>query len=172
MLPAARSGRKEGCSLPAGLAPDPHHHLQGLTRHWTTSFLLLHPSPQGKAFPARRNGKGSGGGRRLPAQHLLGHVDERHLAAESAHGLRHLHPELVDADAFDAASEDGADCWGEWQSGTNLAYDTVEFSKSGAVGDPGQSSAAAGEQLLAAAADSLAALMETVAERDIGEKNS
>jgi creatinine amidohydrolase len=80
--------------------------------------------------------------------------------------LRHLRPELVDEDRFEEAWENGAAGWGEWQSGTNVAYDTVEFSESGAVGDPGESSAAAGEQLLDAAAESLAALLETVADRE------
>ena len=31
--------------------------------------------------------------RGLPPEHVLGHVDHRHLAAEPAHGLRHLHPD-------------------------------------------------------------------------------
>jgi creatinine amidohydrolase len=79
--------------------------------------------------------------------------------------IRHLQPELVDGDRFEQAREDGAASWGEWQSGTNLAYDTIEFSESGVVGDPTESSASAGEQLLAAAAASLAELLETVEKR-------
>ena len=31
--------------------------------------------------------------RRLAPEHVLGHVDHRHLAAEPTHGLRHLHPD-------------------------------------------------------------------------------
>ena len=54
-----------------------------------------------------------------------------------------------------------------WQSGTNLAYDSAEFTASGVVGDPAASSAEAGEQLLEAAGGALADLLETVAARDV-----
>lgn len=81
--------------------------------------------------------------------------------------VRHLRPELVDESAFERASSEGADGWGEWQSGANLAYDSAEFTESGVVGDPQESSATAGEQLLAAASKQLAALLEAVAERDV-----
>jgi creatinine amidohydrolase len=79
--------------------------------------------------------------------------------------IRHLHAHLVDEEQFEEASENGASGWGEWQSGTNLAYDTVEFSDNGTVGDPGQSSAEAGAQLLEAAAESLAELLAAVEDR-------
>ncbi len=80
--------------------------------------------------------------------------------------LQHVHPELVDESQFDAAAADGADSWGEWQSGTNLAYDTAEFSANGAVGDPGKSSAEVGERLLSAAGDKLKHLLTAVAGRE------
>ncbi|MFC7131737.1 MULTISPECIES: creatininase family protein [Salinibaculum] len=85
--------------------------------------------------------------------------------------VRHIQPDIVDEDRFEQAATEGADGWGEWQSGTNLAYDTAEFSESGTVGDPGQSSAEAGEQLLAAAADALADLLGTVERREWHQKN-
>jgi creatinine amidohydrolase len=81
--------------------------------------------------------------------------------------LRHLHPELVDEDRFAEASDEGADRWGEWMSGVNLAYDTDEFSESGAVGDPAQSDPAVGEALLDQAGDALADLLAAVARRDV-----
>jgi creatinine amidohydrolase len=100
-------------------------------------------------------------------------IDALPAGAEMGHGgpvetslLRHVAPETVNEDRFDAAREGGADGWGEWQSGANLAYDTAEFSENGTVGDPGGSSAAAGEQLLRAAADALADLLATVATRE------
>jgi creatinine amidohydrolase len=83
--------------------------------------------------------------------------------------LQAIHPELVHEDRKEEAAENGAAGWGEWQSGTNLAYDTAEFSDSGAVGDPREASAKAGEQLLAQAADALCALLDRVRERDIGQ---
>ncbi len=81
--------------------------------------------------------------------------------------VRALDPDLVDTGRFVAAAADGADGWGEWQSGTNLAYDSAEFTDSGVVGDPGESSEVAGQQLLAAAAEALAALLEAVETRDL-----
>ena len=80
--------------------------------------------------------------------------------------LRRVHPGLVDEDAFTAAAADGADSWGEWQSGTNLAYDTAEFSENGTIGDPGESSEALGEALLDAASEELKALLAAVDKRE------
>lgn len=81
--------------------------------------------------------------------------------------VRALNPDLVEEDRFAEAAAGGADGWGEWQSGTNLAYDSAEFTESGVVGDPGLSSEAAGEQLLALASEALADLFEAVADREI-----
>jgi creatinine amidohydrolase len=80
--------------------------------------------------------------------------------------LRHLRPDLVDEAAFEDATTGGADSWGEVHSGTNLAYDTVEFSANGTVGDPRKSSAELGEALLEAAGENLAALLGTIASRE------
>lgn len=83
--------------------------------------------------------------------------------------IQHLRPELVDTDRFSEAVADGAKGWGEWQSGTNLTYDTVEFSESGAVGDPGRGSAEAGAELLDRAADALVDLLDVVENRELRE---
>ncbi len=50
--------------------------------------------------------------------------------------LQHVSPELVREDRLDEAAAGGADRWGEWVHGVNLAYDTDEFSENGTVGDP------------------------------------
>ncbi|ERH09198.1 MAG: uncharacterized protein, putative amidase [halophilic archaeon J07HX64] len=81
--------------------------------------------------------------------------------------VSHLRPDLVDETAFEAAAEGGADGWGEWQDGVNLAYDSAEFSDSGVVGDPGEGSADLGERLHDLASDRLASLLDTVATREI-----
>lgn len=103
-------------------------------------------------------------------------IDETELSRELAMGhggpvetslLRHLHPDLVDTDAFEEAAAGAAAQWGEWQSGVNLAHDSAEFAASGVVGDPGESSAALGEQLLGTAATKLGDLLDVVATRDI-----
>ena len=80
--------------------------------------------------------------------------------------VQHCYPDLVHTDRLDEASEGAADRWGEWQSGVNLAYDSAEFAENGVVGDPNASSADLGERLLAEASGKLAALLETVDERD------
>jgi creatinine amidohydrolase len=77
--------------------------------------------------------------------------------------LLHVAPEDVHEEEFEAAATEGADRWGEWVGGVNLAYDTREFSDNGVVGDPGEASAQRGEALLETAGDELATLVERVA---------
>ncbi len=79
--------------------------------------------------------------------------------------VRHVRPDLVHVDRFAAAADGAADGWGEWTAGTNLAFDTAEFTESGVVGDPGASDTAIGEAVLDAAADALAELLTAVRER-------
>jgi creatinine amidohydrolase len=80
--------------------------------------------------------------------------------------LRAVAPSLVDESRLAEAAAGAADGWGEWQSGTNLSYDSAEFTENGVVGDPSHSSEALGEALLDAAGEALAALFGTVATRD------
>ncbi|WP_299268062.1 creatininase family protein [Halorientalis sp.] len=82
--------------------------------------------------------------------------------------LRHLHPELVNEDRLDEAAEGGADGWGEWESGVNLAHDSAEFSENGTVGDPRGGNTDLGKQLVEEAATALSALLERVSNRDTG----
>ncbi|WP_254528662.1 creatininase family protein [Natrinema gelatinilyticum] len=95
-------------------------------------------------------------------------------AAEMGHGgpletalLRHLEPESIREDRIDEARAGAAEGWGDWTSGVNLAYDSAEFTENGVVGDPSGGDAERGNELLELAADSLARLLEAVAERDI-----
>jgi creatinine amidohydrolase len=80
--------------------------------------------------------------------------------------VRHLRPELIREDRLDAAGEGAADGWGEFESGTNLAYDSAEFSENGTVGDPRDGSDELGERAFADAVDALVALLARVATRD------
>lgn len=79
----------------------------------------------------------------------------------------HCQPDLIDEDQFEAATAGGAEHWGDWQSSVNLAYDAVEFTESGVVGDPSEGSPALGEQLLEEAATALADLLEAVKTREL-----
>lgn len=80
----------------------------------------------------------------------------------------HLDPDLVQPDEFERAHVDGTDTWGEWAAGVNLAYDSAEFTDSGAIGDPGEASPELGAALLEGAGEALATLLDAVADRDLG----
>ncbi|MBB6646673.1 creatininase family protein [Halobellus ruber] len=84
--------------------------------------------------------------------------------------LRHTDPESVHEDRLEAAAADGADRWGEWQGRVNLAVDSDEFTDNGVVGDPRESSAELGEELLAKSADALCDLLDAVRDRDPGPR--
>ena len=91
--------------------------------------------------------------------------DLGHAGPAETSMIRHLRPELIREDRTETAAEGGSAGWGEWVSGTNLAYDSDEFTDSGAVGDPREGSAELGAELLAEATDSLVALLDAVADR-------
>ncbi|WP_136716591.1 creatininase family protein [Halorientalis salina] len=95
-------------------------------------------------------------------------IDMGHGGPLETSVLQHLHPDLVDEDRLDEAGEGAAEGWGEFQSGTNLAYDSAEFSENGAVGDPSDGSKALGETIFDEAVGALAALLDRVAARDRG----
>ena len=94
-------------------------------------------------------------------------VEMGHAGAAETALLRATHPALVREDRVDDAREGAAGRWGEWVSGTNLAYDTDAFSENGVVGDPSVGDAELGEWLLEAAAEALAELVSVVAEREV-----
>ena len=81
--------------------------------------------------------------------------------------VRHLRPELIREDRLDEAGEGAADGWGEFESGTNLAYDSAEFSENGTVGDPRDGSDELGETAFGEAVAGLVDLLERVATRDV-----
>jgi len=78
-----------------------------------------------------------------------------------------VRPDLVHDDRFEAAAAGAGDTFGEFEQGANLAYDFATFSESGNIGDPSESDAELGERLLADATESLVALLETVASRNV-----
>lgn len=81
--------------------------------------------------------------------------------------MRYLRPELVHEDRTETAAEGAAEQWGEWLNGTNLAYDSAEFTESGVVGDPRNGSEELGEELLSEAAEALSELLDAVAVRAV-----
>ncbi len=91
--------------------------------------------------------------------------DLGHAGPAETSMIRHLRPELIREDRTEAAAVGGADRWGEWVSGTNLAYDSDSFTDSGAVGDPRDGDAELGAELLDEAAASLSELIAAVETR-------
>lgn len=79
--------------------------------------------------------------------------------------LRYEHPALVREDRVETAGENGADRWGDWVSGVNLAYDSDEFTENGVVGDPAEGDAERGEELLTLASEALVELLGALSEQ-------
>ena len=92
----------------------------------------------------------------------MGHAGGRETAL-----LRATHPELVQEDRLDDAAENGADRWGDWVSGVNLAHDSHEFTENGVVGDPREGTPSLGEELLDQATENLTALFEELETRSL-----
>jgi creatinine amidohydrolase len=90
-----------------------------------------------------------------------------HAGSVETSVVMHHAPERLHEGRFEAATEAASDGWGEWVSGTNIAYDSAEFTENGTVGDPTGATADRGAALTAAAADALAGLFEAVAGRDV-----
>lgn len=78
----------------------------------------------------------------------------------------HLRPDLVHEGRIQEARNGAADRWGEWVGGTNLAYDTDEFTGTGVVGDPTGGDADLGAELLAEVAATLADVLAAIGERE------
>lgn len=76
--------------------------------------------------------------------------------------IRHHYPDLLVQERVAEAGRNGSDQWGEWIAGTNLAYDSIEFTENGVVGDPRLGDAELGEELTGVASDSLVELLAAV----------
>ena len=94
----------------------------------------------------------------------LGHAD----AVETSMMLA-VADEFVREDALEAAEENGGDSWGESVRGASVGFDAIDFTESGAVGEPTNASREEGAKLLNHAGDDLAALVEWLAEEDLAD---
>lgn len=88
-----------------------------------------------------------------------------HGGALETAALLAIDPSLVDEGQLEAAATAASDRWGAWVGGTNLAVDTDEFAPNGVVGDPTAATAELGETVLAEAAEHLAEVASTLADR-------
>lgn len=76
---------------------------------------------------------------------------------------------LIDKEALGEAVAEGAPWWGLQRSGAEVGFDTLDFSKSGAIGDPRKASKEAGERLYRAALERLIELVRWLKEVPEGE---
>jgi len=74
-------------------------------------------------------------------------------------------PALVREDALAEAGEGAPDGWGSTVHGAAVGFDTIDFTPTGAVGDPTEGSADAGERLFEAAAAELDTLVDWLCEQ-------
>jgi len=88
-----------------------------------------------------------------------------HAGAAETSLLLAIGAERVREGAIEAAGEGVPDSWGETVHGAGVGLDTVDFTQTGAVGDPAEGSREAGQQLLDAARDELDALVDWLADR-------
>ncbi|MFQ6117792.1 MAG: creatininase family protein [Candidatus Bipolaricaulia bacterium] len=72
--------------------------------------------------------------------------------------------ELVDEGAVEEAAAGAAPRWGIEKFGTDVSFDTLDFSKSGATGDPRRATKRAGERLYRAALEHLVGLVRWLEE--------
>ncbi|WP_276281192.1 creatininase family protein [Halorussus caseinilyticus] len=94
----------------------------------------------------------------------LGHADEVETSMMLA-----VAGDLVREAALEDAEARGGDSWGESVRGASVGFDAIDFTESGAVGEPTAGSKQIGEKLLDHAAEDLAALVEWLAGRDLAD---
>lgn len=97
---------------------------------------------------------------------VVGHAD----GSESSMML-YLAEELVDAEAFEEGEDGGpeSETWGLSVHGGTLPFDTIDFTESGATGNPTDASVDAGEQLFTAASEELDAHIDWLIEQPLDE---
>ena len=88
-----------------------------------------------------------------------------HADAMETSMIAHLRAELVREARIADAEAGASDAWGKQVHGANVGFDTADFSDSGAVGEPSEGSAAAGEQLFETATAELHALVDWLADQ-------
>lgn len=72
-------------------------------------------------------------------------------------------PELVRTENYEMAAAQGAPEWGKKVEGVDIGFDTIDFSASGATGNPSRATVEKGEKILQAAAERLDAFCRWLA---------
>ena len=87
----------------------------------------------------------------------MGHAGPIETAA-----LLAVYPSLVHDDRLEDAAANASERWGTWIAGTNVAYDSDQFSKNGVVGDPREATQELGDELIASATQSLVTVIDAI----------
>ena len=90
-----------------------------------------------------------------------------HADAMESSVLWHVRDDLIQPDKLEAAEAGASAGWGESVHGATMGFDTIDFSETGAVGNPTQADPEKGRELFEAASDELHALIDWVAERPL-----
>jgi creatinine amidohydrolase len=92
-----------------------------------------------------------------------------HAGASESSIMMAIAEELVREEELAAAGEGAPEGWGETVHGAEVGFDTVDFTPTGAVGDPTEASREAGEHLVEAASEELDALVDWLADQPFEE---
>jgi len=91
-------------------------------------------------------------------------VGPQHAGERETSMMLWIAEELVDKEAFEEAAAGSSPCWGVYEYGTGVSFDTIDFSQSGATGDPLLASREAGEKFFRAAVAHLIGLVRWLEE--------
>lgn len=96
-------------------------------------------------------------------------TDGGHAGHGETSMLLAIDEEYVDRDRLDTAEDGAPDGWGKRRHGANLGLDTIDFTPTGAVGEPTAASTEIGESLKLAAEDELSALISWLGDSRLDE---
>lgn len=92
-------------------------------------------------------------------------TDGGHAGPAEASLIYRVAADLIREENLDDAGQDAPDSWGQTVHGAEVGFDTVDFTPTGAVGDPTEASPEAGEDLFENASDELDALIDWLADQ-------
>jgi len=82
-------------------------------------------------------------------------IPHDHAGEMEASMILSIYPDLVDTTRYDEAAAPGVTTWGIRRNGVSVAFDTIDFTPTGVVGDPSAASAEKGKQFTDASANNL-----------------
>jgi len=99
------------------------------------------------------------------AEELFGDAGIGHADQMEASMMLRVADELVRESEMAEAEAGASDSWGKSVHGANVGFDTIDFTDTGAVGEPTLATHEAGDRLFETASDELAALIDWLGEQ-------